>query len=155
MVGRFSEAKDQATIIKSMKYISEDVHLLLVGEGPLKDYNKRLAEDIGVSNKVHFLGFRSDVERILKTSDIIIQSSNWEGFGLAVVEGMAAGKPVISSGVPGLKEVVEGAGVLFEQGNDIELAGKINMLLQDNRYYENIAKACLDRANYYDIKCNG
>lgn len=151
MVGRFSEAKDQSTIIKAIKDIPGDIHLLLIGEGLLKDYNKKLAKDIGVSNRVHFLGFRDDVERILKAVDIIIQSSNWEGFGLAAVEGMAAGKPVIASNVDGLRKVVEGAGLLFEKGDIEGLCTKINELLEDRRY-NNIRYNCLERAKIYDIK---
>lgn len=151
MVGRFSEAKDQATIIKAMKSLSGDTHLLLVGEGILKEQNEKLAKDIGVSDRVCFLGFRDDVERILKTSDIIIQSSNWEGFGLAAVEGMASGKPVIASDIEGLRNVVGGAGLLFERGNVKGLADKVNLLIGDNGYCKNSIEACLKIAFKYDI----
>lgn len=151
MVSRFSEAKDQATVIKSMKYIPEDVHLLLVGEGPLKDYNKKLAEDIGVSNRVHFLGFRNDVERIIKTSDIIVQSSNWEGFGLSAVEAMAAGKPVIASNVSGLRDIVVDTGILFERGDIKSLSSKITELFNAENYNK-ISHQCYEGAKSYSIK---
>ena len=111
MVARFSEQKDQPTLIKAIKELPENVHLLLIGEGTLKQKNENLAKEIGVSDKVHFLGFRNDVERILKTVDIVVLSSNWEGFGLAAAEGMAAGKPVIASKVEGLREIVDGYGL--------------------------------------------
>lgn len=151
MVGRFSEAKDQGTIIRAMKSLSENVHLLLVGEGPLKICNEKLARDLGVDDRVCFLGFRNDVEKILKTSDIIIQSSKWEGFGLSAVEGMATGKPVITSDVSGLKEVVYGAGVLFKKGDSNQLADEINYILEDNKYYNSLAEACLSRASMFNI----
>ncbi|MGO1372088.1 MAG: glycosyltransferase [Senegalia sp. (in: firmicutes)] len=150
MVARFSEAKDQPTIIKAMQYIPENIHLLLVGEGPLKCNNEQLAEDMAVENRVHFLGFRNDIERILRTCDIIIQSSNWEGFGLAAIEGMAAGKPVIASDVEGLREVVCGAGMLFEKSNVEELVSIIKLMLEDSCYNECV-KLSFNRASKYNI----
>lgn len=152
MVGRFSKQKDQATVIKSIKNLSEDVHLLLIGEGPLKNKSQDLAKEIGVEDRVHFLGFRDDVERIFKTSDIIILSSHWEGFGLAAAEGMAAGRPVIASDVDGLREVVQGAGIFFTKGNSEELFKIINSLIKNNYEYKKIAKLCLERADRFSIK---
>lgn len=152
MVGRFSNAKDQPTIIKAMCNLPEHIHLLLVGEGPLEEYNKQLAKKHGVSERVHFLGFRNDIERILKTSDIIIQSSNWEGFGLTAVEGMAAGKPVIASDIEGLRYLVGGAGILFEKGNYIELTRKIIRLIIDTSHYNATKEKCFMRSKKYDIR---
>lgn len=150
MVGRFSKAKDQMTIIRALKSLPNG-HLLLVGEGPSRSKNEKLAIDIGVDDRVHFLGFRDDVGRLLKTCDIIIQSSNWEGFGLAAVEGMAAGKPVIVSNVIGLREIVDEAGILFDKGDSDELAKQINTLIIDDNRYEDVAQACLIRAKTFDI----
>lgn len=152
MVGRFSEAKDQPTLIKSMKYIPSNVHLLLIGEGPLKEKNEELVKQINLEDRVHFLGFRDDVPRILKTVDIVVLSSNWEGLPLSAVEGMAAGKPLIGSNVPGIKEVVNNYGLLFSKGNSEELANKINQLINDQLKYNEIAEKCQLRANSYSIE---
>lgn len=150
MVGRFTKQKDHPTIIKAMKELPENVHLLLIGEGELKVENEKLVDKLKLNERVHFLGFRRDVERILKTVDILVLSSYWEGFGLAAVEGMAAGKPVIATNVPGLSEVVGGAGLTFEVGNVKELKDKI-MLLQNKNKYNSISQKCLRRANNYNI----
>lgn len=88
---------------------------------------------------------------LLKSADIIVLSSHYEGLSLSSVEGMASGKPFIASNVPGLKEVVEGAGLLFEDKNDKALAQHITDLINDKLYYERIAKACQERAMQYDI----
>ena len=117
MVGRFSEAKDQPALIRAISKLSEDIHLILVGEGHLIADNVELAEKLGISNRVHFLGFRKDIPRIIKTADIVVLSSHWEGLSLASIEGLASGKPFIASRVPGLEEVVEGYGLHFECGN--------------------------------------
>lgn len=151
MVGRFGKQKDQSTIIYAMRNLPTDTHLILVGEGQLKQENEKLAKELGVGSRVHFLGVRNDVERILKTVDILILSSHWEGFGLAAVEGMAAGKPVIASNVEGLREVVKGAGILFEKGNSNDLALKINDLSNNDEKYESISSLCLKRAEQFDI----
>lgn len=152
MVGRFSKQKDQKTLIKAMEQIDDKSHLFLVGEGQLLEEHKKYAENLDLDNKVHFLGFRNDIERILKTSDIVVLSSHWEGFGLAAVEGMAAGKPVIASDVSGLREVVINAGLLFEQGNEKELADIICKLISDRKYYELISQKCLNKSKEYDIQ---
>ena len=151
MVGRFSEAKDQGTLIKTIKKLPENVHLLLVGEGPLKQQNEELAKKIGIAHRVHFLGFRNDVARILKTSDIVVLSSKWEGLSLSSIEGMASGKPFVASRVEGLKEIVGGYGLLFEQGNSEELSNIILELLDEHNFYKEISSKCLKRAEEFRI----
>lgn len=152
MVGRFSQQKDQLTLIKAMKYIHYDVRLILVGEGNRKEENEQYANDIGVESKVCFLGFRRDIDRILKTVDIVVLSSHWEGFGLAAVEGMAAGKPVIGTNVDGLKEVIGCENMLFDVGNARELADIINMLIKDKSFYQQKVKDSLYTCEKYDIE---
>ena len=92
-----------------------------------------------------------DVPRLLKTSDIVILSSIHEGLSLSSIEGMAVGKPFIASNVPGLREVVQGIGLLFEKGNSKELANHIMKLLNDENYYNEIAHKCYKHAQNYDI----
>lgn len=151
MVGRFTDAKDQRTIINSLSFLPKHIKLVLVGDGPHKDVMYQLAENLGVLDRVVFLGLRDDVPSILKASDVVILSSHWEGFGLAAVEGMAAYKPVIASNVPGLREVVEGAGLLFKVGDATTLSQLILKLMDDDVFYNKIATQSLERAHKYDI----
>lgn len=151
MVSRFVDAKDQATVIRAMENLDSDITLTLVGDGENLGNCKDLATSIGVSDRVHFLGSRSDIADLISSADIGIQSSNWEGFGLTAVEIMAAGKPVIASDVDGLKQIVEGAGIVFEKGNAKELAEKINLLLNNPELHYQISQKCLNRANKFDI----
>ncbi|WP_448379489.1 glycosyltransferase [Fervidobacterium sp.] len=152
MVARFTEAKDQATLIKAMKRLPNNVHLLLVGDGPLKRINQQLAADLQLEERVHFLGFRDDIPRILKTVDVVVLSSNWEGLPLSLLEGMAAGKPVVGSNVPGVRELIQGTGLIFEKGNDKDLANKIEMLLENEELYRKTQQACVKKAAEYSIK---
>ena len=152
MAGSFSKQKDQSTIIRAMKSLPEDIHLVLVGEGELKQVNQDLAKELNVENRVHFLGFRNDIERIFKASDIIIVSSHWEGFGLVAAEGMASGKPVIASNVDGLREVVEASGLLFEKGDYKQLGIIIRELFSNKDEYEEVSQACLERVKGFSIE---
>ena len=152
MVSRFASSKDQETVIRAIKLIDEEVILRFVGDGENRKHCEELALELGVSNKVQFLGSRSDIPELVASSYIGIQSSNWEGFGLTAVELMAAGKPVIASDVDGLKQVVEGAGEIFSKGNAEELAQKISKLLKNKDYYEILSEKCKHRASLYDIE---
>ncbi len=150
-VSRFQEQKDQKTLIKAMKLLPERIKLLLVGNGNKKEECESLVDDLDLKKRVFFLGVRTDVPDLLKSSDIVVLSSKYEGLSLSSIEGMASGKPFIASDVPGLRDVVKGAGILFKQGNSDELANHILKCLNDAKYYKTIAKQCLERANKYDI----
>lgn len=152
MVGRFSKAKDQPTLIKAMKNLPQNMHLLLVGEGPLMKENQNLAKKIGVNDRVHFLGFRDDVERILKTVDIVVLSSNWEGFGLSAVEGMASGRLVIATNVAGIREVIRDNDLMVEVLNHDDLSNKISMFLRDNNLYREKTRYLINRSEKFDIR---
>lgn len=156
MVSRFVSSKDQETVIKAMKLIDKDAILYLVGDGENRAHCENLAKKLGVSDRVCFLGERSDIPELIASSYIGIQSSNWEGFGLTAVEIMACGKPIIATNVDGLKQVVEGAGEIFTLGNVTELANKVNNLLCDAIYYSEMVEKCRQRAKKYDINvmCN-
>jgi len=151
MASRFSEQKDQKTVIKAFEKLPKNYHLILLGEGKLKSESQKLTDELSLNERVHFLGFRSDVPEIFKSSDIVVQSSNWEGFGLTAVEAMASGIPVIASDVDGLNNIVKNYGVLFEKGNFEDLINKILKLTKDKKYYHEICETCYKRAFDFDI----
>lgn len=150
-VSTFSWQKDHNTLIKSLQHLPANVKLLLVGKGPLLEKSKDLVSKLNLKERVRFLGHRDDVSRLLKTSDLIILSSRHEGLSLSNLEGMSVGKPFIGSNVQGIKEIVEGYGLLFEQGNDRELANLIMDLYMDSDLYKAIAEQCYLRAQDFDI----
>jgi len=123
MVSRFAQMKDQETVIRA----------------------------IGLTDRVQFLGARGDISELIAQAYIGVQSSIWEGFGLTAVELMAAHKPVVATNVDGLKQVVEGAGCLFEVGDTKALAFHINEMLRNKCLYTTLADQCYERAKYYDI----
>lgn len=151
MVSRFATSKDQETVIRAMPEIDNEAILYFIGDGENKFHCEVLAKELGVSNRVYFLGSRSNVAELIASSYIGIQSSKWEGFGLTAVEIMACSKPIIATNVDGLKQVVEGAGEIFTLGSHSELAIIVNNLLRDKQYYQYIVDRCKERAKIYDI----
>lgn len=151
MVAGFRWEKDQDTLIRSLRYLGNDFHILLVGNGIRKLELEQLVLENNLKDNVHFLGLRSDIPAILKTSDYIVMSSHFEGLSLSSVEGMAACKPMLASDVDGLRQVVKDAGLLFEEGNPKELAKLILELDNNPDYYNKIATRCCERAEDFDI----
>lgn len=151
MVARFQLPKDQNTVVKSLTYLPDYVHVAFVGDGALKNECEQYALELGVAERCHFLGVRSDVPKLVKTSDINVLSSKWEGLSLSSVECMAASKPFIGTNVQGIKEVVAAAGLLFEYGDAKRLATCIKELLDSQDLYHKVAKHCYQRAKDYDI----
>ena len=151
MVASFRPEKDHKTLLNAMKLLPDNYRLQLVGGGELQPQMENLCRNLGIDNRVDFMGVRSDVPKILGSSDIAVLSSHWEGFGLAAVEAMAAGCPVVATDVTGLRDVVNGAGVLFPVGDAEALANEIRNLCERPDYYRQVAQSCQERSKQYDI----
>ncbi|NNM22739.1 MAG: glycosyltransferase family 4 protein, partial [Flavobacteriaceae bacterium] len=150
-VSSFTAQKDPQTPIRSLVQLPKDHVLLLVGDGETKAACKRLVTELGLDKRVLFLGVRLDVPSLLKTADIVILSSHFEGLSLSSIEGMASGRPFIASEVPGLSKLVRGAGILFPKGDAEYLASEITKLLSDADYHDATVRSCLKRAEEYSL----
>ena len=152
MVAGFRDAKDQDTVIKALGLLDNShFEVWFAGVGIRQEIVKQLAESLGVSDRVRFLGLRTDIPNVLRAADVIVMSSHWEGLSLSNVEGMSAHKPFIASDVNGLKEVTKGYGLLFPHEDAKALAEEINRLASDEAYYNEIAERCYNRALEFDI----
>ena len=150
-VSAFRKGKDQMTLIKAINLMPKNVKLLLVGVGENLQYCKSLSKELGLEKRVFFLEQRMDVPSLLKTADVVVLSSHYEGLSLSSIEGMASGKPFVATDAPGLREIVNGAGILFPIEDEVKLAQEITKLLVDKDYYTSIAKLGEKRASEYDI----
>jgi glycosyltransferase involved in cell wall biosynthesis len=106
--------------------------ITIAGEGPQEAALKRLAEELGLAEKVTFLGLVSDAERVLRETDIFVHPCRWaEAFGFGVAEAMAAGNAVVASRIGAIPEIVEDgySGKLFRPGDDAELAKILDELI--------------------------
>ena len=148
VIGSFTKHKNQATLLHAMKLLPENTHAVFAGRGPLLETCVALSEALGVRKRSHFLGFRKDVERVIKTVDIVVIPSLWEGFGLVAVEAMACGKPVAASNVPGLREVICGCGILFDPKNPEDVARSITHLRESESYSYCVIKSKIHAEKY-------
>lgn len=150
-VSAFRHQKDQDTLIRAMKRLPHHYKLLLVGDGERKSLLIKLVKDLELDDNVFFLGQRMDVPQLLKSSNIVVLSSHYEGLSLASVEAMACGRPFIASDVPGLRDIVKDAGLLFPQGDAHALATIILQLAEDPALADKISERGMERAMQYDI----
>ena len=153
MVAAFREQKDQPTLIRALSLLPVNFKLQLVGNGDIEliEKSKHLVAELQLSDRVDFMGMRTDIPAILHSSDIIVLSSHYEGLSLSSLEGMASGRPFVASDVDGLHEIVEGYGLLFPHEDAQALADIILKLSKDKAYAEQIAKRCQERAKQFDI----
>ncbi|KOS07098.1 hypothetical protein AM493_14425 [Flavobacterium akiainvivens] len=150
-VASFVPVKDQPTVIRALTLLPDNVKLLLAGDGLCKQDCIALVKELGLENRVKFLGIRMDVPQLLKTAHILVMSTQYEGFSLASVEGMAAHLPVIASNVPPLETIVGGAGLLFPYKDHKALAAQVEILLNNEALYAQTAQNCAARATQYGI----
>lgn len=151
MVSRFHQSKNQLGVAESLMWLPVKYKLVFVGDGSLEEDVKRYCQENNLMNRVKFLGMRKDIPRLLKTADIVVQYSFFEGFGITAVEAMASGKPVIASDVPGLSQVVGGAGLLVDIKDSKELAKAI-LSLRSVETYKETSQKCLLRSEKYTIE---
>lgn len=152
MVAAFRPQKDQDTLMRAMCLLPpEEYELWLAGSGVRQEDLQRMAVDLGIQERVIFLGDRNDVPNLLHAADVIVMSTHYEGLSLSNVEGMAVGKPFIGTDVNGVHEVTEGAGILVPHEDAEALAVAIQRLKQNPAYYKEVATSCFERAKRYDL----
>ncbi|HSH50435.1 MAG TPA: glycosyltransferase family 4 protein [Bacteroidales bacterium] len=135
-VGRLSPQKGIEYLVEAYTKIAEvykDTCLLIVGEGELKEYCVAEFRKLNLSDKVIFTGFRKDIPNIMRTIDILVLPSLWEGFGIVLVEAMAAQKPCVASRISSIPEIVINGktGILVDAKNSDALASALSTLLSD------------------------
>jgi glycosyltransferase involved in cell wall biosynthesis len=125
-VGRLHHDKDQATLLRGFKQalpsLPVNSMLVIMGKGPLEKDLKQLALDLGIAQSVVFTGNVADAKRYFKAFDVFTLTSDYEPFGMVLLEAMAAGLPLICSNCGGGAEVVQDVGLLFPLGDDDALA---------------------------------
>ena len=158
MVSAFRPQKDHPTLIRALSILSEDYRLFLAGGSETNEDRKylndckRLVAELGLDCRVCFMGTRSDVPSLLAASNAVVLSTAYEGgTSLAALEAMAMGKPLIASDVPGVHDLVSGAGLLFPFGDDRRLAELIRQVCEDPSFAAEVGAKCRARAADYDV----
>lgn len=136
MTARFSKQKDQETLIKAVSKIDKDKYILnLVGDGETLEANKKLVQELSLSNNVFFRGFANDVSQSLIHNDIYILSTHYEGLPISIIEAMSYGLPIIATDVGGNGELVKGNGILIN--NESDLVNALNRLISNPKLIVN------------------
>ena len=149
-VGRCAPAKAFHYFLQAaalLKSDHPDAEFLLVGDGPLLQELKDHAQELGITDVVHFLGWRDDVHRVLCLFDICALSSLWESFGLVLVEAMSLAIPCVGTRVEGIPEVIADGetGLLVPPGDPKALASAFARLLDDPALAARMGTAGLHR----------
>ncbi|CCB66354.1 glycosyltransferase [Hyphomicrobium sp. MC1] len=151
MVARLNEIKDHATLLHAFAYLRGrhvEAELLLVGDGPLRRQLEEQAKRLGISMQTRFVGERVDVLDLLGGIDVYaFSTTRAEGFGIALIEAMAAGIPIVATDVPACREVLGGgaAGLLVPPGNAAAFAYALSELLQNDARRCRLVEAARDR----------
>lgn len=141
-VARLDAEKGVESAIRAVPLLGREAQLALVGEGPEEARFRALAAELGVAARVRFLGLRHDVESILAASRAVVVPSHWdEAFGLSVIEGMAASRPVIVTRSGAMPEIVGDAGLVVPKRDPAALASAIDRVLADERLAAALGRA--------------
>jgi glycosyltransferase involved in cell wall biosynthesis len=106
VIGRLVPVKDHATLFKAL-VATPELHLVVLGDGELRSTLEGLAHDLGIAERTHFTGWWADVPSALADLDIVVLSSRNEGTPLALIEALAAARPVVATDVGGVRQVVQ------------------------------------------------
>lgn len=155
-ISNFRQVKRVSDVVKIFNIISKDIssQLLMIGDGPERIQAEQLCRDLGIENKVKFLGKLRVIDKILAFSDVFILPSESESFGLVALEAMASKTAVISTNTGGISEVNKDGvtGFLSSVGDVEKMARDTILLLNDIELLEKFKSNALDHAQSFALK---
>jgi glycosyltransferase involved in cell wall biosynthesis len=145
--GRLDPQKGYGLLLQAAAHVPDAV-FVLAGSGPLRGMLEAQAAELGMSDRVRFLGFRTDVPALLAASDVFVLTSYYEGTSLSLLEAMAAGRAIVSSAIGGTDELIahEESGLLFAAGDVDGLARALRRVLADEVLRAALGRRARERA---------
>ena len=149
-IGRLSEQKGMVYFIEAAEITASahpEARFVIVGDGEEKEQLQKLVEIKGLRDKVLFMGYRNDIQNVMKQLDFVVLSSLWEGLPLTPIEAYSVGKTVIGPSVDGTPEIIcDGVdGYLIEPRNPAQLAEKMNKLIENPEIRKNMGIQAMKR----------
>ena len=151
-IARLSEQKGLTYLIEAMSLVTNpSVSLFIIGDGELKNDFIDQTKKLGLEERIHFLGYRSDVVECINSFDFLVSSSIYEGLALSVIETFLNSKTIVATDIPGINEIVnETNGLLVPVKNPNAMAQAIDKLAGEVKFREKLAKkARLDYESKY------
>ena len=156
-LGELSLRKNYATLVESVALMAnKNIHLFVCGEGEEKAALEARAKSLGASERVHFLGYRTDVEDLLQAADIFVLSSKQEGLSRSVMEGMAIGLPCVISKIRGNVDLVENGegGYLCDPTDAGAFAEAIEKIASDPSIRKKMKEYNLERIKKFSLEAS-
>ena len=154
MVARLDEIKDQETLLRAYAKVHKKCNLILVGDGNKKEYLEGIASGLGLDIKKIFIGSKLDIPEILSEADIFAFSTTLsEGFGIALIEAMAAQLPIIATDVPACREVLDNgkAGILIPLGRVDLWIKALNQIISSSSKRDYYINKSIQNLKKYDV----
>jgi glycosyltransferase involved in cell wall biosynthesis len=155
-VGRLSGEKGQGFLLTAFGSVrtAAPAYLLLVGDGDLREHLVAHARSMGILDRVILAGYREDIPRLLCAMDIFAFPSLSEGFGVALLEAMAAGLPIVGSSIPALAEAIggDGCGVLVPPRDSVALAAALQGFVEDAPRRRRSGEAARERSKLFTVE---
>jgi glycosyltransferase EpsD len=155
--GEFNHNKNQQVLIQAIAQLKEQIptlRLLLAGEGLLQQDCRKLAMELGIIDKVHFLGYRNDIEKLLPMCDIAVSGSIREGLPVNIMEAMACGLPIIAARNRGHLELVidQQNGYIVDPYDAAQFANRIRILWGSVELRQRMGQESVHLIEKYDLK---
>ena len=159
MITRFREEKGNEYLLRAMPAVIEKLprlKLLIAGEGPLRENLQSLHRELGLGDRVDFVGFRRDIADFMSLVDIVVIPSLSEGFGLVLAEAMAVGKPVVATRAGGMVEIATDGkdAILVRPGDPKSIADGILQLLEKPDLADTLALNAFEGRDRFGIRSN-
>ena len=153
-VGRLIKMKNQEAVVRALPLLPKSVSLVCCGTGGMQDYLQGLAERLGVSERVRFLGLRKDIPEIVAACDCLVFPSYREGLPVAVMEAMAGGLPVIASAIRGVTPdliINREDGLLLSSITPKAIAAAVQEMLEDEDLRSRLSSCAMNRVRHFEL----
>lgn len=154
-VGELSSRKNQTVAVEALALLPDNMHLVICGQGPDYEALVDLADSLGVANRLHLLGYRSDVAEIITASDVFVFPSLQEGLPVAVMEAMACGLPVVASKIRGIDPdliVDHESGLVLPESTPENIAHAINELMSNPELGPRLAASAVESIQKFGLE---
>lgn len=156
VIGELNDNKNQETIIRAIASIKDEcpgLKALFMGKGEKAEYLENLCSELSVEDRIQFLGYRRDVNRVLSVCNLGASASVREGLGVNIIEEMASGLPIVASENRGHRDIVtEDSGILVQATSLDEFAEAILSFYKSSEKCEAVSKNNLEHCKQFDVE---